>query len=137
MKKNRLLTSLLFALCITVGLQYMSYAQGGRPRQGFQNKSPEERASLQVQMLSKQLNLSADQEKQLTPLMLERVQKRDALRTASDKKAALLEMQALNQAQEGQIKSILSPEQYEQYKALQEKMKDRMMDRARERFNNE
>jgi hypothetical protein len=98
------------------------------PMQGMagQDQTPQQRLTMQVQRLTKTLSLNNDQVAKITPLLNERIQKREEMRTATDKRAAMKSMRDLVVAQDEKIKTILSADQYTKYTDLQDEAKDRM-----------
>lgn len=98
------------------------------PMQGMagQDQTPQQRLTMQVQRLTKVLSLNNDQVAKLTPLLNERIQKREEMRTATDKRGAMKSMRDLVVAQDEKIKTILSADQYTKYTDLQDEAKDRM-----------
>ena len=91
-----------------------------------QGQTAEQRATNQVQRLTKVLVLSNDQVNQIKPLFLELNQKRDAMRDATDKRTAMKEMRDLVTAQDDKMKKILNADQYTKYQDIKDEAKDRM-----------
>ena len=91
-----------------------------------QDQTPEQRASKQVQRLTKVLTLTNDQATQIQPMLLELNQKRDAMRNASDKRAAMKDMRDLVANQDEKMKTILNADQYIKYQDIKDEAKDRM-----------
>jgi periplasmic protein CpxP/Spy len=56
-------------------------------------------------------------------------QKRDAVRDAPNKRAAMKDMRDMVMAQDEQMKKILSAEQYTKYEEMKENARDNMKDR--------
>ncbi|WP_026994612.1 hypothetical protein [Flectobacillus major] len=134
MKITKGISVLALSLILAGGVAFQSSAQDTDRQMDRTDKTPEERASNQVKQLSKKLGLTADQQAQLTPLVLERVKKREAIRQASNKRAALKELSELANSQEEKIKGILTPEQFTQFKDLQEDAKDNVKGKMRRSF---
>ena len=74
--------------------------------------TPEERAARRVEMMKESLNLTPDQVTKIQALQTQR---------AKDQQNAHKDMQAKREAYDAQLKSILTPEQYQK---LQEQRKD-------------
>jgi Spy/CpxP family protein refolding chaperone len=100
-------------------------AQNGR-RDAQQNQTPEQRTDNQLQRMTKALSLSADQATQVKPILMELNQKRDAMRDASDKRAAMKEMRDFVMGQDEKMKKVLSAEQYTKYEDMKENARDNM-----------
>jgi Spy/CpxP family protein refolding chaperone len=81
-----------------------------------QKKSPEERADHITSRMTEQLGLSAEQQVKVKAAILERESKRDA-----DIKERKAQMEKMDQ----ELKTVLTPEQYEKYKKKREEMKER------------
>ena len=101
-------------------------AQDGRGERPQQNLTPAQRVDNQIQKWIKALNLSTDQVSQIKPLLLELNQKREAMRDAPDKRAAMKEMKDLVTTQDAKMKTILSADQYTKYEDIKDEAKDRM-----------
>lgn len=85
----------------------------------------------QLQRMSKQLQLTSDQQAKIGPILQQRAQQAQALRAdnslaPADRRA---KMMSLVQDTEGQINAVLTPAQRDQWKAMREKA----MERAEER----
>jgi periplasmic protein CpxP/Spy len=100
-------------------------AQDGR-REAQQNQTPEQKTDNQLQRMTKALSLSADQATQVKPILMELNQKRDAMRDATDKRAAMKEMRDFVMGQDEKMKKILSSEQYTKYEDMKENARDNM-----------
>ena len=95
------------------------------------------RTAVEIHRLAKQLRLSSDQEKQLTPLLQQEAPKVDAIKNNKSLTSAQKAEQlgAIHQQTDPQIKSILTPDQYSQWQGMrqqriQEVMKRRPLLRA-------
>ena len=76
----------------------------------------------QAMHIARQLNLSRDQAAKLEPIFADRDQKIAALRadTSLQPKDARRQMRAIRESTEQQLSSVLSPDQLQQMKALQQ-----------------
>ena len=128
MNKKIVLALSIFAFVCTVNIN-SAKAQDNVQSVAQQGQTPEQRASNQVQRLSKSLTLSNDQVAQIKPLLLELNQKRDAMRDASDKRAAMKDMRDLVSVQDDKMKTILNADQYTKYQDIKDEAKDRMRGR--------
>lgn len=100
-------------------------AQDGR-REAQQNQTPEQKTDNQLKRMTKALSLSADQATQVKPILMEINQKRDALRDATDKRAAMKDMRDFVMGQDEKMKKILSAEQFTKYEDMKENARDNM-----------
>ena len=86
----------------------------------------------QLQHLTKQLNLSADQQAQIKPILESRDQQakqlwEDQSLAPQDKHA---KMKAIQEDSKGKIEAVLNDTQKQKYEALQAKMQERMQGRT-------
>ena len=96
----------------------ITFVQGGQGPQG----TPEERAERQLQTMTKQLSLSAEQSAKLKPILLQRVNEQQALREkmqGKDRQAMMAEMKTMREKYDAQFKTILTAEQLTKYEAGQ------------------
>ncbi len=88
-------------------------------------QSPEKMAAHRSQKMAQQLGLSADQQHQLAAALLA---ERQAMTTTSpapaDRQAMHQAMQAGHAQYEAQVKTILTPDQYTKYTAMQQQRHD-------------
>jgi periplasmic protein CpxP/Spy len=103
-------------------------AQNGRG-EAQQNQTPEQRTENQLKRMTKALSLTAEQATQVKPLLMELNQKRDAVRDAPNKRAAMKDMRDMVMAQDEQMKKILSAEQFTKYEDMRDDMKEKMKGR--------
>ena len=129
MNKKLVLALSIFASIYTVNFNVVNAQDAGFQSVAQQGQTPEQRASNQLQRLTKALTLSNDQTAQIKPLLFELNQKRDAMRDASDKRAAMKDMRDLVMSQDEKMKTILSADQYSKYRDLKDEAKDRMRGR--------
>lgn len=114
--------------------------QGLEHRQGRhsarERMNPEEIAARHTQMLDKQLDLSAKQERKVQEITLKRAQETEALRNRmmeakgqdrTQRSLAHQEMKAVNDRWEAALKDILSKKQYSQFEASRQEMKSRRL----------
>jgi protein CpxP len=74
----------------------------------------------EVKHLAKALNLTPDQVAKLEPILADRDQKREAIRSNGQltQEDAKMQMKALHKSTEQQIASVLTPDQIQQMKAM-------------------
>jgi len=126
MKKVIVLAVCLFSLAASVNAQ-----EGPKPVKGdkaaHEKMTAEQRAEKQVEGLSSEITLTPEQKPKVYDLMLAKVKKADEIRTKykdqpqSEERAKEL---AANRKQMHQnLKSVLTPEQFEKLKAKHKEMK--------------
>jgi Spy/CpxP family protein refolding chaperone len=133
MNKKLVLALGFFASMCTADMTVAKAQNSGYQSVAQQGETPEQRADNQLKRLTKGLTLSTDQATQIKPLLLELSQKREAMREASDKRAARKDLQNLVMSQDEKMKTILSAEQYAKYGELKDEAKDRMKGRKGKR----
>lgn len=126
MNKKLILAFSIFTASFTINVDSANAQDASFQNVAQQDQTPEQRASNQVQRLTKALTLSNDQVAQIKPMLLELNQKRDAMRNASDKRAAMKDMRDLVTAQDEKMKTILNADQYTKYQDIKDDAKDRM-----------
>jgi periplasmic protein CpxP/Spy len=126
MNKKLILALSIFAVSITVSVDSAKAQDEGFQNVAQQDQTPEQRAIKQVQRLTKALTLTNDQAVQIQPMLLELNQKRDAMRNASDKRAAMKDMRELVTAQDEKMKTILNADQYAKYEDIKDDAKEKM-----------
>lgn len=104
MMKQRMLTFSAVALCACVFLVSNM----------LQAQTPEEK----LQSLSQVLGLSEQQKSQLLPILKAEAPKLQALKSDPSKRDKRREMKAIHDQADPQVKAILSPTQYQQWKEL-------------------
>jgi periplasmic protein CpxP/Spy len=123
MNKKLILALSIFTASFTINIDAAT-AQESQSAQ--QDQTPEQRATKQVQRLTKVLTLTNDQVAQIQPMLLELNQKRDAMRNASDKRAAMKDMRDLVTAQDDKMKTILNADQYTKYQDIKDDAREKM-----------
>jgi len=128
-KRTLLLAGVLAVACTAVWAQNDAApaGPGGRPRGG----NPER----ELQMLTHRLSLTADQQAQIKPLLAERTQKMEALRSAAPSADTATaprreQMEAIRNETDTKITALLNDEQKTKYSVLQQERKDRMEHRG-------
>jgi periplasmic protein CpxP/Spy len=126
MNKKLVLALSIFTASFTVNVDSAKAQDAGFQNVAQQDQTPEQRAATQIKRLTKALTLTNDQAAQIQPMLLELNQKRDAMRNASDKRAAMKDMRDLVTAQDEKMKTILNADQYTKYQDIKDDAKDRM-----------
>lgn len=88
-----------------------------------------------VQRLGEKLNLSEDQKAQIKPIIADRQQKMQALRsdTSLRRGQKARQMKGIFEDSDKKIKAILTPDQQKQYADLEQQMKERRQSRRQNR----
>ncbi len=85
----------------------------------------------EVKMLTKKLNLSSDQQKQLLPILTDRQQQFESIRNDSSlsPKDQHEKMRSVREDSETKIKAVLNDNQKQTYDQMQQQMRERMQQR--------
>ncbi|WP_289665389.1 hypothetical protein [Flavobacterium panacagri] len=138
---------LFIAAMLFVGIASFAQDMNQKPsREGRERMTPEQRNEKQLQKLTTELSLDANQQAQVKQLLADRTAKAEKFRearkeqkdsntkpTAAEKAAFKKQMEDEVAANDAKMKSILKADQYTKWKALQEEKKDKMKDKMKER----
>lgn len=119
--------------------------KGKRDHKGHRDmKSPQERDQAHLQKLTTELNLNADQQKQVGQLLSDSSTKMEMLKksrgenaaapTDAEKKAMKKQMEEDHKATDAKMKSILNADQYKKWTAIQKERKDKMKDHRKDKM---
>ncbi|MEA5428256.1 hypothetical protein [Arcicella lustrica] len=125
MKRILIFAVSLLAATFIVNVQTSVAQNAEAPNGQRQDMTPEQRVEAQLKRWTTSLNLTAEQVSQIKPLLTERTAKREAIRNASDRRAAMQELRDLTKAQDEKLKTIFTAEQLTKYAELQEEMRGR------------
>jgi periplasmic protein CpxP/Spy len=126
MNKKLILVLSIFTASFTINIDAAKGQDGSVQNASQQDQTPEQKAAKQIQRLTKALTLTNDQAAQIQPMLLELNQKRDAMRNASDKRAAMKDMRDLVTAQDDKMKTILNADQYTKYQDIKDDAREKM-----------
>ena len=112
MKTVKILSLTLLMSIFCAGMMY-AQSQQGRNKGQKTSMTTEQRASKQVEAMQKSLNLTPDQVTKLKAVRSQFAKDQAQLRTS--KQGAQQDMKAKREAYDAQVKSILTPEQYQKY----------------------
>jgi len=104
---------LSLTLLMSVLFAGMTFAQQQGQKTPRVKATPEERAAKRVEMMKQSLNLTPDQVTKLQSVQTEFAKNQDQAQAA--KKGNQQDMKAKREAYDAQVKSILTPEQYQKY----------------------
>ncbi|WP_456314653.1 hypothetical protein [Pseudomonas shirazensis] len=137
---------LFIAALLFVGIASFAQEIDQKPaRDQKERLTPEQRNEKQLQKLTAELSLNANQQTQVKQLLAERSSKAEKFRearknkkdsnvkpTEADREAFKKEMLAEKEANDTKMKSILSADQYTKWHSLQEKNKDKAREKMKE-----
>ncbi len=129
MKKQLCLltTSALIAIGAAIGAPQDQSAAPPAPANG-QAPHRQMDPDRQVKMLTKKLNLTADQQTQIRSILTDRQQQFESIRndTSLAPKDRHEKMRSLREESEGKIKAVLTDSQKQTYDQMQQEMRERM-----------
>ncbi|TDO69997.1 hypothetical protein EV143_11274 [Flavobacterium chryseum] len=140
---------LFIAALLFVGIASFAQDMDQKPaREQRERLTPEQRNEKQLQKLTSELTLDANQQTQVKQLLAERSAKAEKFRearkdkkdsnvkpTAEEREAFKKEMLAEKEANDAKMKSILTVDQYTKWHTLQEKNKDKAREKMKEYKN--
>ncbi len=115
----------LLLTIIAVALLTQSVAAQSKLDKLMTETSPEERAEMQTNNMKEKLSLSEDQYQQVYDINLKYAHKMQNIYNADQGKLHRLKsMKAVSEDKDGEMKRVLSSQQYEAYREQKEKMKE-------------
>jgi Spy/CpxP family protein refolding chaperone len=87
-----------------------------------------------VALMTAKLNLTPDQQAKITPIIADRQQQMQAIRTDTSSRPMqrMKKAKAVTEESDKKINAVLTPDQQKQYAALEEQMKEQMKERREE-----
>ncbi|MCD0490086.1 hypothetical protein LPB86_17730 [Pedobacter sp. MC2016-14] len=116
-------------LTLSVSLLIIAFARPvmAQSKTAMKNKTPEERAQFQTNLLKEKLSLDSGQAVQLNKINLKYAQKNEPIINGNGSKfSKLKELKDLQKQKDAELKNIFTADQYKQYQALQAEMKDKI-----------
>ena len=111
MRTVKFLSLTLFMSIICTG---MTFAQQDGQRGGKAKATPEERAAQKVERMKESLDLTPDQVEKIQELQTQLAKDQEETRAAA--KENFQDMKAKREAYDEQLKTVLTPEQYQKYR---------------------
>ena len=118
MNKTILMTTLILMSAAGPAFAGCGMCGVGEAKKGH-HAMKEELAAEKVKKMTKQLDLSAEQAKQLEAIMQEKMDKKKAVHEETEKK-----MDAIREDFQAKLKTVLTPEQLEKYNSMKDKKED-------------
>ncbi|MCP2028847.1 biopolymer transport protein ExbB/TolQ [Flavobacterium sp. HSC-32F16] len=137
---------LFIAAMLFVGIASFAQDTDQKPaREQKERLTPEQRNEKQLQKLTSELSLNANQQAQVKQLLAERSAKAEKLReerkdkkdsstklTEAEREAVKNELKAEKEANDAKMKTILTADQYTKWHSLKEKNKDKAKEKMKE-----
>jgi protein CpxP len=106
-------------------------AQNQKSGKGHGSPTPEERAKRQTEKMKESLKLTSVQEPKVSAINLKYANKMEDVRKMSDTAAQRKSTQALNKQKEGELKTVLTAEQFKLYLKQVEELKAKRRDQQK------
>jgi len=134
-KKTRILKVLLSLAVLFIASQNILAQDVNQDRQ---KKTPEERAKLHTEKMTKNLELTNDQASQVYDIMFSQATQVDALRNNKDitKESRKEQMKSIFQVSDSKLQGIFSKEQTEKWNKWKEKKKEKHMTKKKGKKHN-
>ncbi len=148
--KKHIMKKLIFVLALFVGVsnfaQEANTPKNKKDRGSKEMKTPDQRTEAMLTKMTTELSLDANQQAQIKPIVADQTVKMEAMRaqmkankennvvpTDADKKAMRKTRMADKEATDTKIKSILTPDQFVKYQAMQEAEKAKMQGQKKQK----
>ena len=99
-----------------------AHSQGNPAGKGHGNQTPEERAKRQTEMMKENLSLTTAQEPKVSAINLKYAKKMEDVRKIADTAVMRKTAQNLNKQKEGELKAVLTADQFKSYLTQVEEM---------------
>jgi hypothetical protein len=129
------LAVVLFLCCATLALAVAAPVAAQMDRlEKLKNTTPAQRAGVQTAMMKTKLGLSAEQAPKVEAINLKYAEKmQPVLEDSSGPLMKMRAMESINQEKEGELKTVLSPGQFEKYLAGKEEMREKVEQKLMEK----
>jgi hypothetical protein len=102
----------------------------------LKNTTPEQRAKALTEMMTTKLGLSPEQTSKVADLNLKYANKMEPLIKGSEGPfAKMREMREVNEAKQTELQQILTPQQFQNYLASKEQMREKMLNQIEQKAN--
>jgi hypothetical protein len=124
-KRNFFIASCVFLITCSASVTY------GQQQQ-WQKRTPEERAQNQTAWMQKNIGLTQDQGQKVYDIILYYAREQDSVMNMPKGRDRKADRQSIEHDKDAELKTALGPDQYRQYHAHVEEMKQRMQQRRNE-----
>ena len=133
MKKTKRLIPLIsacFLLIVTQAAEAQTASNADKKAEAakmIKESTPEQRAMLQTGMMKNKLNLDSAEVVQVQAINLKYAEKLDPVLKGDERKLKQLrDMMAIQKAKDADLKKALTADQYKQYEAMKDEMKEKL-----------
>jgi hypothetical protein len=117
----------LFFVCVSIALFFSMPIYAQNIGKDFKDKTPEERAKFQTDMMKNKLSLKVDQVAKVQAINLSYAEKFDPIIKSNDNKLTrFMRAMDLQKAKDAELKKVFTAEQYKQYEAIESELKAKM-----------
>lgn len=96
--------------------------------------TPEERATKWTEWMKTELSITAEQEPKVHEINLKYAQQTESIRAqGGSRRSKFKDVKSIDDAKDEELKAVLTPEQFEQYRAKKQDMRKKVVKAARER----
>ena len=96
--------------------------------------TPEERATKWTEWMKTELSITAEQEPKVHAINLKYAQQTESVRAqGGSRRSKFKDVKSIDDAKDEELKAILSPEQFERYRAKKQDMRKKVVKAARDR----
>lgn len=112
-------------VALVAGLALFATAASAQNLEKFKNSTPEQRAAIQTEFMTAKIPLTPEQVPKVKAINLASAEKADPILKGDD--GPLVKMRALkvlDEAKDSSLRAVLTPEQFVEYLALKEKIRE-------------
>ena len=122
-------------LTVSIAITLLLYAAGAFAQMDeLRNSTPGQRAALETAFMKRKLNLTQSQVKQVLNINQKYAKEMDPVIKGNEGKLEKArQTRAIKQAKDNELKTVLSGEQYQKYLASKEEMRQRVVEKIKEK----
>ncbi|MBE9463691.1 hypothetical protein ACFP1I_32240 [Dyadobacter subterraneus] len=123
-------------IAVTLTLLFMLYGQVvmAQNASAMQDRTPQERAKFQTEMMKNKLDLDSVQLNQVKAINLKYALKNEPVIKSSDSKfSKFRQIRSSQKEKQAELKKVLNTEQFKQYQAFQDEMKAQLKEKRKNR----
>ena len=129
--KNQIRALLLCTFTALIFSIPAAKAQTGDAAAALKNTTPEQRAQFQTSLMKTKLKLDSAQTLKISDINLKYAKKNDELMKGDGRKFKMMrDMMAIQKDKNADLKKVFTDDQYKQYVAMEDEMKEKMKERA-------
>ncbi|MBO9673368.1 MAG: hypothetical protein J7577_07985 [Sphingobacteriaceae bacterium] len=123
-------TTNFFVALLALSISSLTLAFAQNKAKDLMNKTPEERAKFQTEMMKNKLSLNVEQQTKIEAINLNYAKKFEPIIKSSDSKLTKYKQaKSLQKAKDEELKKVFTSSQYKQYEKFQEELKGKLKDK--------